>query len=248
MSDEVQGTEASVETEQAPAQEAVPTVDLDQYVPKEKVPDIIKDRLARDREASRRALNEELASLGIEGGLDGLKQTVAQKAAAERKAMEEQNKWEELYRKSEAEKERMLAEKDAVLQQTIRQQQDAKLNSTLMEAASTAVAPQQVAALIRNQVKLDESGNAYVVDDLGQKMTDGEGNILSVKGYVDRFLNKNPHFRKAAPGTGTQRGDATNDARPPANVNLDFDRARTDPEYRKKHRSELLAAAQRMKR
>jgi hypothetical protein len=82
-----------------------------------------------------------------------------------------------------------------------------KVDGALLNAASKnkSVAPNQVADLLKNRVRLNELGQSEVVDDNGTPLYKDDGSSFGVDDLVKDFLTKNPHF--AAPsvsGTGSQ--------------------------------------------
>ena len=84
-----------------------------------------------------------------------------------------------------------------------------KVDGALLNEASTqrAVNPNQVVALLKNQLKLNEAGTVDVVDDKGQVRYDENGEPLKLSALVNEFLTANPHFKSAGPsGTGTGSG------------------------------------------
>jgi hypothetical protein len=88
--------------------------------------------------------------------------------------------------------------------------QTIKIDGALLNEAATAKAinPNQVAQLLRNQLKLNEAGQVDVIDpQTGQVKYDDNGNPLQVKDLVSNFLNANKHFVQAGPsGSGTGQG------------------------------------------
>jgi hypothetical protein len=82
-----------------------------------------------------------------------------------------------------------------------------KVDGALLNAASTlkAINPDQVVRLVREQIKMDESGQVEIVDaKTGQTRYTETGDALSVDGLVAEFLKQNPHFQHAGmPGAGS---------------------------------------------
>ncbi len=81
-----------------------------------------------------------------------------------------------------------------------------KVDGSLIDAASKAkaLAPQQVAKLLKDSVKLQSDGTINIVDDTGNPRYTDEGDPLTVDGLVDEFLSSNSYFRAAGPsGTGS---------------------------------------------
>jgi len=122
---------------------------------------------------------------------------------------EQQKKQEELEKRGEYEKLlREQAEKfNSKIQSYEQELHSIKVDGTLLNEASRlkAVNPEQVASLLKKNLKLNEAGGVDVVDDKGQVRYDDNGAPLTVSNLVDTFLQANPHFKSAGPqGTGTQ--------------------------------------------
>lgn len=99
--------------------------------------------------------------------------------------------------------------KDAEIQKRDKIIESFKLETPIIEAASRfkAVAPDQVKALIRNNVRLNPDGEVEVLDSKGGVRYDDSGHLLSVDSYVQEFLNQNPHFVSATPSTTNTRSN-----------------------------------------
>jgi len=87
-----------------------------------------------------------------------------------------------------------------------------KVDGTLLNEASSnkAINPQQVVALLKGQVRLNEAGGVDVIDPTGQVRYDDNGNPLKVSDLVKGFLQENPHFKAPTPrgsGTGSAQGE-----------------------------------------
>jgi hypothetical protein len=82
-----------------------------------------------------------------------------------------------------------------------------KVDGALLNAASKnkSVAPNQVADLLKNRVRLNELGQSEVVDDNGTPLYKDDGSSFGVDDLVKDFLTKNPHFAApSASGTGSE--------------------------------------------
>jgi hypothetical protein len=126
----------------------------------------------------------------------------------------------------------LASKKDAEIQKRDRIIESFKVETPIVEAASRfrAVAPEQVKALVRNNVRLNMDGEVEVLDDKGQARYDDSGRLLSVDSYVQEFLTKNPHFVSAAPATTNTRSNVTGNTAKKLDVkNLDM----KNPEHRK---------------
>ena len=117
-----------------------------------------------------------------------------------------------------------------------------KVDGALINAASTnrAINPEQVATLVRNNVKMTESGEVEVIDPkTGQPRYTETGDPMNINGLVAEFLQTNPHFVSAGqPGGGSKSNTGTEGVSPVDVNKLDM----TNPEHRKiyaEHRKKL---------
>jgi hypothetical protein len=96
-----------------------------------------------------------------------------------------------------------------------------KVDGALLNAASTkkAINPEQVVRLVREQVKMSDTGDVEVIDSkTGQTRYSDTGEALSVDGLVSEFLKSNPHFVQAGPaGAGSSSNTKTDT---PTNVDI----------------------------
>ena len=100
-----------------------------------------------------------------------------------------------------------VAKKDNAIQDLQRQLTEIKVDGSLLSAASSrrAINAQQVSALLRNQVRLGDTGDAEIVDNNGNIRYTDDGTAMTVDQLVDSFLKENPHFVSAGPsGSGSQ--------------------------------------------
>lgn len=106
----------------------------------------------------------------------------------------------------------LASKKDAEIQKRDRVIEEFKINSPILDSASRhrAVAPEQVQALLRSNVRLNEFGEPEVVDREGKVRYADNGKPLSVDSYVTEFLTKNPHFISASPSTTATKSSLTN--------------------------------------
>ena len=120
------------------------------------------------------------------------------------KQQAESKRVEESMKKGEFEKvlQDLAAKKDAEITRRDQMISEFKIEMPLITAASQfkAVAPEQVKALLKNQIRLS-NGEVEVVDDSGQVRYSDNGTAMSVTDLVQEFLNKNPHFVQATPST-----------------------------------------------
>lgn len=199
------------------------------------VDDIAAARAQREREK----FQNQLADLGFEGGFDDLQEFVEKQQEKKRKQKEEQEKFRELYQQEKEERERLLEEKNQEIERLQSTWQQEKVQRALSQAATDAVNPSQVTALLQNRIQLDDNNNPYPVDENGQRITDGNGEYLTVEQYVDQWLDDNPHFRRAAGGKGGNSRPGAGGAAAPDTGDFDLERALNDQEYAVEHREKL---------
>ena len=126
----------------------------------------------------------------------------------------------------------LAAKKDAEIQKRDRVIESFKVETPIVDAAARyrAVNPEQVKALIRNQVRLSPDGEVEVLDEKGVVRYDDSGKPVSVDSFVQSWLQSNPHFVSAAPATTNTRSNVT------GNTTKKVDIAKLDmknPEHRK---------------
>ena len=152
-------------------------------------------------------------------------------------AQEEQNKIDQAKEKSEFEK--LLKENAEKFQGKINnltsELTKIKVDGALINAASTnrAINPEQVATLVRNNVKMTESGEVEVIDPkTGQTRYTDNGDPLNINGLVQEFLQTNPHFVTAGqPGGGSKSNTGTECFSKVDVTKLEM----TNPEHRKQY-------------
>jgi hypothetical protein len=147
---------------------------------------------------------------------------------AEKRAQEQQLK------RGEFEKtlQEMAAKKDAEIQKRDSIIKEYKVNTPLLSAAANykAVAPEQVKALLANQVRLNEDGEVEVVDTKGGVRYTDKGSPLGVDDLVREFLDSNPHFKSASPATTNTKSNVSNGS----STKLDLTKLdMKNPEHRK---------------
>lgn len=114
--------------------------------------------------------------------------------------------------KAKGEFEKLLKEtiekKDGQINQLMNQVKTIKVDGSLVDIAAKnrAVNPNQVAQLLKDQVKLNETGEVEVVDPKsGQTRYAEDGTHLNIDGLVKEFLTANQHFVAAGPiGSGSE--------------------------------------------
>lgn len=97
----------------------------------------------------------------------------------------------------------MASKKDAEIQKRDSMIREFKVEQPLVSLAAQyrSVNPEQVKALLKPYVRLNDEGEVEVLDSKGSVRYDDDGTVLSVEKYVKEFLDANPHFVGATPAT-----------------------------------------------
>lgn len=104
----------------------------------------------------------------------------------------------------------VVSKKDLEIQKRDKMIEEFKVNTPILDAAARfrAVAPDQVKALVRSNVRLNADGEVEVIDGEGKvRYDDKTGRPISVDSFVQEFLNKNPHFVSPTPSTTAARSN-----------------------------------------
>ena len=153
---------------------------------------IVEQRLARER----RKIEKQLE--GID--LDEAKQLKAEKERAEIERQKKEGEFEKVIQQ-------IAEKKDAQISQLNRKLEETLVDGSLINAASRngAVNPEQVVQLLKSNTRLNDDGQAEVLDKDGTVRYNDSGVPMSVDELVSDFLTANPHFVKASPsGTGSK--------------------------------------------
>ncbi len=130
-----------------------------------------------------------------------------------REIVQQHRKSKEDYQLKRGEFEKVLQEKlsakDIEIQKRDRLIEEFRLNTPIVDAAARhrAVNPDQVKALIRNNVRLNADGEVEVLDRDGQVKYDDRGQRLTVDTFVQSWLAENPHFVQPTPSTTATRSN-----------------------------------------
>lgn len=184
MSDNMENE--TVESTEQPMNENVKTFTQDE------LDRIVADRIARER----KKFDKQLEGVDISEA----KRLLQEKEAAELERQKERGEFEQVLKKTVEKKEQEILTYKQKLEQTL-------VDGELLRAASTnnAVSPEQVSALLKNRVRLADSGSVEVLDTDGTPMYNDSGDLLSVSELVNDFLTTNPHFVRASQsGTGSK--------------------------------------------
>lgn len=133
-----------------------------------------------------------------------------------------------------------VTKKDTVIQTLQQELHTIKVDGAMLNIASQARAinPQQVVSLVKDQVRMTDSGEVEVIDSNGTTRYGDSGDPMTMSDLVNEFLQQNPHFVTATPrGSGTTSNVRENNTGQPLDLTtLDFknpEHVRAYREYRK---------------
>ena len=189
------------------------------------------------KSAESKAFTEDQVEAIVQRRLERYKKTVSSKLDG--LDLEEAKKLLEEKKQKEQELALQRGEFDKVLKETVSKKdtrisaleselQKIRIDETLINTASVlkAINPNEVKALLRSAVKLNDSGNVEVVSENGTPRYNEKGELMSVNELVAEYLNNNPHHLSATPkGTGSQSGIGGNTLKPFSIANLDLSKA-----------------------
>lgn len=152
---------------------------------------IVKERLSRERAKIIKQYE------GVD--VDRYRQMLEAQEAKEQEEQVKRGEFEKILQTT-------VSKKDQAIEQLQNELKAIKVDGNLLGAASSkkAINPQQVARLLKDQIRLSTTGEVEVLDDNGTVRYNDQGNVMSVEELVGEFLNNNPHFVTAGPqGTGS---------------------------------------------
>lgn len=194
----------NMETENVESTEQANTENVKTFT-QEELDRIVADRIARERKKYERQME------GVD--LEEARRLLAEKEAAELERQKERGEFDQILKKTVEKKEQEIMTYKQKLEQTL-------VDGELLRAASVnnAVSPEQVSALLKNRVRLAESGSVEVLDTDGTLMYNGKGEHLSVSELVSDFLTTNPHFVRASVGGTGSKGSVGGSTPKPTSV------------------------------
>jgi len=153
----------------------------------------VDDMMARMKGSLEKKLLKPYADLGDPKQLRELKSQAEERA---QKEAIDRGEFEKTLQELAAKKDAEILKRDSVIKEY-------KVNTPLIDSAAKykSVSPEQVRNLLKDSVKLNESGDVEVIANDGSVRYDDKGNLLSVDTLVKEFLDDNPHFVSAGPST-----------------------------------------------
>ena len=203
--------------EEAPQVQETPQA---QTFTQDELNNIVERRLANERGSRYKKLGVD----DIDVAINALK---TQKEAEEKQRIQK-GEFEEILKTRTQEHQKDKSELENQLK-------DIKINKSLLESASKhkAINASQVVDLLKNDIKLNETGNVEILDKNGIARYNKQGELLTTDELVQEFLTQNPHFVSATPsGSGSVSNVDRQELNKSLNLSeLDFN----NPEDRKKY-------------
>lgn len=181
----------------------------------------VNDMMARMKGSLTKKLTKQWEDLGDPEELRTLK------SEAEKRKMEDQKKRGEF----DSILQELAAKKDAEIKKRDEIIRNYTVDLPLVNAAAQfrAVNADQVKALLKPRVRLNESGEVEVLDEKGSVKYNDQGQPFKVEDLVQNFLQENPHFVAAPPSTTNSRSNFNQSQKTVDLKSLDM----RNPEHRK---------------
>ena len=182
-------------------------------IPKSQVSIILEERLAKQA----KNIRKEYEGVDVERYRALLEEDERRKTEAQ----EAKGEYQEIILQ---ERQKSNKEKDQLKEQLYNE----KVTNQLVNAASNlgAVNAAQVTNLLKDKVRLNDDGTVEVLDESGNAKFNAEGKTMSVKEYVEEFLNTNTHFKKATtPGGSNTVSNTGGVSKKSVDTNIDFQNA-----------------------
>ena len=181
--------------------------------------DAIRTRIGQEREKI-------LKKLGTEN-FDNAIKAIKQKEESDLEQKKKRGEYEDIIKQQADKSNAEIANLKTQLEQI-------KINDSILSSASNhkANVPNQVVALLKSNVKLNDDGKVEILENGNQPRYNKKGELMNVDEYVEEFLTQNPHFQSATPsGSGSQGNVARVSAKAFNIGDLDM----TNPEDRKRY-------------
>ena len=147
----------------------------------EQLDKIVADRLARQRSQLEKRYE------GVD--VDRYRELISEEENRRIEAMKKREEFDSVLKET-------VEKKDSHIQQLREEIHSVKVEGAVLNASSAAkaVSPQQVNQLLKNSVKLGETGNVEVLDSKGNVRYSESGDPMTITELVQEFLSENPHF------------------------------------------------------
>jgi hypothetical protein len=168
----------------------------------------IEQRLARERKKHAKELDK---FSGLD--MDKYQELLDKQADAEKAELERKGEYDKLIKQQAEEKNAEISRLHSIIE---KRERDGELLAAA--ARGNAVAPDQIAELLKGQVRVNTDGKTEVVDAEGTARYNDKGEALQVSDLVNEFLTTNPHFVKASQGGNGSAGAVGGDTQKPKAV------------------------------
>jgi hypothetical protein len=162
------------------------------------------DHMAKLKTSVARKYEKQYSDLGDPDELRQLKSDYEQRKLEEQK---KRGEFDEIIKSLAAKKDEEIRKRDEIIKSYT-------VDLPLVNAAAQygSVNPKQVQALLKPNLRLNDSGEVEVLDDKGTVRYSDKGQPFRVEDLVKEFLDTNPHFKSAGPTT-TQSKSNVNQSR-----------------------------------
>ncbi len=219
--------EQTTETKEQEAPEVQETPQAQTFT-QDEVNNIVERRLAKERGSMYKKLGVDDIDVAINA--------VKTQKEAEEKQRIQKGEFEEILKTRTQEHQKEKSELENQLR-------DIKINKSLLESASKhkAINASQVVDLLKNDIKLNETGNVEILDKNGIARYNKLGELLSTDELVQEFLTQNPHFVSATPsGSGSVSNVDRQELNKPFNLSdLDMNNPKDKEAYRQYRKEKL---------
>ena len=127
-----------------------------------------------------------------------------------------------------------IADKDKELADWKSKVKTINVDNSILSLASknNAIAPDQVVALLKNEVNYNDDGRVEILDNNKNIRYNSKGELLTLEDRVNEFLDANPHFRKGSlAGTGSTSSIEGKTVKPFNIQELDMSKAEDRAKY-----------------
>jgi hypothetical protein len=159
------------------------------------------DHMAKLKNSVARKYEKTLADLG---DIDELRQLRATHEQQQLELQKKRGDFDKIIADLAAKKDEEIRKRDDIIKSyTV----DMPLVNTAAQLG--AVNPKQVQALLKNNLRLSETGEVEVLDDKGTVRYSDKGQPFRVEDLVKEFLDNSPHFKSAGPATTQSKSNVT---------------------------------------
>lgn len=189
--------------------------------PKTYTEDEVNDMMARLKGSLTKKLTKQWEDLGDPEELRSIKQDYEKRKLDEQK---KRGEFEQILQDLASKKDAEIRKRDEIIR-------NYTVDLPLVNAAAQlrAVNADQVKALLKPNLRLNESGEVEVLDSKGTVRYNDQGQPFGVNDLVKEFLDANPHFVAAPPSTTNSRSNVNQSPQKVDISKLDM----RNPEHRK---------------